>query len=87
MAQWAKALAIKLDDLSSIHGNHVIGGENGLLHVILKTFRYGAREMALMPCKDEDQSLCPQHPCKRWVGTVTASTPSVSEAEYLPPAG
>lgn len=72
MAQPAKALATKLDDLSSTHGIHIIGGENGLLHVILKTFRYGAGEMALMPCKDEDQSLCPQQPCKCWVGMVTA---------------
>lgn len=72
MAQWAKALAPKLDDLSSAHGIHMIGADNGLLRVTLKTFRYGAGEMALMPWKDEDQSWCPQHPCKRWVGMVTA---------------
>lgn len=28
MAQWIKMLAAKLDYLSSIFGNHVVGGEN-----------------------------------------------------------
>ena len=35
MAQWVKVLATKLRDLSSIHGTHVVNGENGISLIVL----------------------------------------------------
>lgn len=35
IAQQARALVLKLDDLSSIHGTHAVEGENQVLLVVL----------------------------------------------------